>query len=108
MDRSPFEKRTAEELFENNPIDEFGLAGQNIPLVFSTLAYLDQAGIPTVRLQTKTDGSTPPFNFAITPYAATRLAVALADLVNHIGHFQIEMTVVDPDRGVMTRLPKAK
>ena len=100
------DKKVAEALFENNPINEFGLIGQDLPLAISTLAFVDSKGVITVRAQTHTDGREAPINFALSPYAAARLMTALADLVHRSGEFSIDMTVREPGKGVMFRLPR--
>jgi len=105
MEDSPFGKKAAEALFENNVPDIFGLENKGIDLVISSVAYVDANNNITVRLQTETDGREPPMNFAVTPYVATKLALSLADLANRTGQFQIKMEVTDPDRGVVAKLP---
>lgn len=102
------DKKAAEALFENNVPDIFGLENKDIDLVISSLAYVDANDTITVRLQTETDGRDPPYNFAVTPYVATKLALSLADLVNRTGQFHIKMEVTDPDRGVVAKLPKKR
>jgi hypothetical protein len=102
------DKKAAEALFENNVPDIFGLENTKIDLVISSLAYIDANDTITVRLQTETDGRDPPYNVAVTPYVATKLALSLADLVNRTGQFQIKMEVTDPDRGVVAKLPKKR
>lgn len=102
------DKRAAEALFENNVPDIFGLENKKIDLVISSLAYVDANDNITVRLQTETDGREPPYNFAVTPYVAVKLALALADLANRSGQFEVKMEVTDPDRGVVAKLPKKK
>ncbi|MDR3440937.1 hypothetical protein [Telmatospirillum sp.] len=105
MEESPFDKKVAEALFENNVPDIFGLENKGIDLVISSVAYVDANGNITVRLQTETDGSDPAYNFSVTPYVAAKLALSLADLANKTGQFQIKMEVTDPDRGVLAKLP---
>jgi hypothetical protein len=105
MEDSPFDKKVAEALFENNVPDIFGLENQGIDLVISSVAYVDANGTITVRLQTETDGSDPAYNFSVTPYVAAKLALSLADLANRSGQFAIKMEVADPDRGVLARVP---
>ncbi len=102
------DKKAAEALFENNVPDIFGLENARIDLVISSLAYVDANDNITVRLQTETDGRDPPYNFAVTPYVAVKLALALADLANRTGQFAIKMEVTDPDRGVVASLPRKK
>ncbi|PKU24209.1 hypothetical protein [Telmatospirillum siberiense] len=102
------DKKAAEALFENNVPDIFGLENRKIDLVISSLAYVDANDTITVRLQTETDGREPPYNFAVTPYVAAKLALALTDLVNRTGQFKIKMEVTDPERGVVATLPKKK
>jgi hypothetical protein len=101
-----FEKKHAEELFENNVPDIFGLENQAVELVISSVAYVDANDNIMLRLQTETDGSEPRHNFAVTPYVAAKLALALADLANKSGQFQIKMEVTDPDRGLVAKLPQ--
>lgn len=105
MEESPLDKRFAEALFENNVPDFFGLENKEIDLVISSVAYVDAGGNITVRLQTETDGSEPPYNFSVTPFVAAKLALSLADLVNRTGQFHIKMEVADSERGVVARLP---
>lgn len=102
------DKKTAEALFENNVPDIFGLENRKIDLVISSLAYVDANDTITVRLQTETDGREPPYNFAITPYVAVKLSLALADLVNRSGQFEVKMEVKDPERGVVAALPRKR
>ena len=106
MEDSPLNKRFAEALFENNVPDIFGLEDQPIDLVISSVAYVDAHNNITVRLQTETDGSEPPYNFSVTPFVAAKLALSLADLVNRTGQFRIKMEITDPERGVVAKLPR--
>jgi hypothetical protein len=105
MEDSPFGKKAAEALFENNIPDIFGLENKGIDLVISSVAYVDANDTITMRLQTETDGRDPPYNFALTPYVAAKLALSLADLANRTGQFKIKMEVTDSERGVVAQLP---
>lgn len=108
MDRNPFDRDVAEDLFENNKPDIFGLEGKELPLVISDTVFIDAAGHIILRLQTESDGGLDPaYDAAITPYAAIRLATALADLAHASGQYRVSMDVEDATNGVRIRLPRS-